>query len=134
MIGMILVTHGKLAEEFVHAMQHVVGRQEAVATVCIGPNDDMEARRREIATAIKAVNGGQGVIILTDLFGGTPSNLAISLMQAGSIEVIAGINLPMLIRLAKARGSMGLQAATTAARDAGRNYITIASEFLGQDA
>lgn len=134
MIGMILVTHGKLAEEFVHAMQHVVGRQEAVATVCIGPNDDVEKRRKEIADAIRDVNSGAGVIILTDLFGGTPSNLAISLMQAGSVEVIAGINLPMLIRLAKARGCMGLDKAVVAARDAGRNYITIASEFLGQDA
>ncbi len=134
MIGMILVTHGRLAEEFVHAMEHVVGRQEAVATVCIGPNDDMEARRREIADAVKAVDSGKGVVILTDLFGGTPSNLAISLMQAGKVEVIAGINLPMLIRLAKARSCMELPAATAAARDAGRNYITIASEFLGQDA
>ena len=134
MIGLILVTHGKLAEEFVHAMQHVVGRQDAVATVCIGPNDDMEARRKEIAAAIAAVDSGSGTIILTDLFGGTPSNLAISLMQAGKVEVIAGINLPMLIRLAKARHSMELGKATAAARDAGRNYITIASEFLGQDA
>jgi len=134
MIGMILVTHGKLAEEFVSAMQHVVGRQDQVATVCIGPNDDMEARRREIADAVKAVDTGQGAIILTDLFGGTPSNLAISLMQAGKVEVVAGINLPMLIRLAKARGCMELGAATHAARDAGRNYITIASEFLGQEA
>lgn len=134
MIGLILVTHGRLAEEFVHAMQHVVGRQEAVATVCIGPNDDMERRRREIADAIRAVDEGQGVIILTDLFGGTPSNLAISLMQAGRIEVIAGINLPMLIRLAGARKSMDVTAAAAAARDAGKNYITIASEFLGHDA
>ncbi len=134
MIGLILVTHGKLAEEFVHAMEHVVGRQEAVGTVCIGPNDDMEARRREIADKIKAVDQGQGVIILTDLFGGTPSNLAISLMKAGAVEVIAGINLPMLIRLAKAREGMPLAKAVMAARDAGRNYITIASEFLGQDA
>ncbi len=134
MIGMILVTHGKLAEEFVHAMQHVVGRQDAVATVCIGPNDDMERRRKEIADAIKSVDSGNGVIILTDLFGGTPSNLAISLMEAGRIEVIAGINLPMLIRLAKARACMSVKDATAAARDAGRNYITIASEFLGQDA
>lgn len=134
MIGLILVTHGRLAEEFVSAMQHVVGRQEAVATVCIGPNDDMEARRQEIAAAIGAVDGGEGVIILTDLFGGTPSNLAISLMQHGKVEVIAGINLPMLIRLAKARGCMALGNAVAAARDAGRNYITIASEFLGQDA
>ncbi|MGN6356432.1 MAG: PTS sugar transporter subunit IIA [Novosphingobium sp.] len=134
MIGMILVTHGKLAEEFVHAMQHVVGRQDAVATVCIGPNDDMERRRKEIADAVKKVDSGQGVVILTDLFGGTPSNLAISLMKAGHVEVIAGINLPMLIRLAKARNSMSVRDAAKAARDAGRNYITIASEFLGQDA
>lgn len=134
MIGMILVTHGKLAEEFVAAMQHVVGRQEAVQTICIGPNDDMEARRAEIAGAIDAVDAGAGVIILTDLFGGTPSNLAISLMRKGRVEVIAGINLPMLIRLAKARGCMPLEQAVVAARDAGRNYITIASEFLGQDA
>jgi PTS system mannose-specific IIA component len=134
MIGLILVTHGKLAEEFVAAMQHVVGRQEAVRTVCIGPNDDMEARRAEISTAVKDVDSGAGVIILTDLFGGTPSNLAISLMRKGKVEVIAGINLPMLIRLAKARGCMTLDKAVVAARDAGRNYITIASEFLGQDA
>jgi PTS system mannose-specific IIA component len=134
MIGLILVTHGRLAEEFVHAMQHVVGRQEAVATVCIGPNDDMERRRKEIAEAVRAVDSGKGAIILTDLFGGTPSNLAISLMEAGKVEVIAGINLPMLIRLAGARKTMDVVAATVAARDAGRNYITIASEFLGQDA
>ena len=134
MIGMILVTHGRLAEEFVQAMEHVVGEQPDVATICIGPNDDMEARRAEIAAAVREVDAGQGVIILPDLFGGTPSNLAISLMKKGKVEVIAGINLPMLIRLAKARGCMGLEQAVTAARDAGRNYITIASEFLGQDA
>jgi len=134
MIGMILVTHGNLAEEFVHAMQHVVGQQEAVATVCIGPSDDMERRRREIAAAIKQVDSGEGAIILTDLFGGTPSNLAISLMQAGRVEVIAGINLPMLIRLAKARECMSVIDAAVAARDAGRNYITMASEYLGQHA
>lgn len=134
MIGLILVTHGNLAEEFVHAMEHVVGDQPAVETVCIGPNDDMEKRRGEIADAIVKVDGGAGVIILTDLFGGTPSNLAISLMQAGKVEVIAGINLPMLIRLAKARNCMEVREAVSAARDAGRNYITIASEYLGQDA
>ncbi|HKR90872.1 PTS sugar transporter subunit IIA [Novosphingobium sp.] len=134
MIGMILVTHGNLAEEFVHAMEHVVGDQADVETVCIGPNDDMERRRGEIADAIGKVDSGSGVIILTDLFGGTPSNLAISLMQAGKVEVIAGINLPMLIRLAKARECMSVREAAVAARDAGRNYITIASEYLGQDA
>ena len=134
MIGMILVTHGNLAEEFVNAMQHVVGRQEAVATVCIGPNDDMERRRREIAAAIKQVDSGEGAIILTDLFGGTPSNLAISLMQAGRVEVIAGINLPMLIRLASARKTMKVVDAVIAAREAGRKYIAVASEALGEAA
>ena len=134
MIGLILVTHGRLAEEFVAAMTHVVGKQEAVATVCIGPNDDMESRRAEIEKAVKKVDSGAGAIILTDLFGGTPSNLAISLMRKGSIEVIAGINLPMLIRLSKARSCLTVDKAVVAARDAGRNYITIASEFLGQDA
>ena len=133
MIGLILVTHGKLAEEFVHAMEHVVGRQEQVATICIGPNDDMERRRKDIAEAVKAVDSGKGVIVLTDLFGGTPSNLSISLMESGRIEVIAGINLPMLIRLAGVRKCTELGAAAAAARDAGRAYITIASEFLGQD-
>jgi mannose PTS system EIIA component len=134
MIGMILVTHGRLAEEFVHAMEHVVGAQVDVATVCIGPNDDMEQRRDEIAAAIEAVDTGSGAVILTDLFGGTPSNLAISLLERGRTEVIAGINLPMLIRLAGARKELDLAKAACAARDAGRNYITLASEFLGQDA
>lgn len=134
MIGMILVTHGHLAEEFVHAMEHVVGVQEDVATVCIGPHDDMEARRGEISAAIEKVDTGSGAVILTDLFGGTPSNLAISLLRPGKTEVIAGINLPMLIRLAGARKELDLVGAASAARDAGRNYITLASEFLGQEA
>lgn len=134
MIGIVLVTHGRLAETFVEAMEHVVGKQTAVATICIGPNDDMEARRREIAAAIGDVDSGSGVVILTDLFGGTPSNLAISLMREGEVEVIAGTNLPMLIRLAGARKAMPLGDAVMAARDAGRNYITVASEFLAQDA
>ncbi|HEX7710392.1 MAG TPA: PTS sugar transporter subunit IIA [Sphingomonadaceae bacterium] len=133
MIGMILVTHGHLAEEFVKAMEHVVGRQENVATVCIGPKDDVEARRKEIARAIKTVDTGEGVVILTDLFGGTPSNLAISLLEEGRVEVIAGINLPMLIRLAGARNKLKIAEAVAAAREAGRNYITVASEFLGQE-
>lgn len=134
MIGLILVTHGRLADQFVEAMEHVVGPQERVATICIGPNDDMEHRRAEIAKAIRKVDAGEGVIILTDLFGGTPSNLAISLLDSGRVEVIAGINLPMLIRLAGARKSMGVTAAVAAAAAAGRNYITVASELLGQTA
>ncbi|WP_340586739.1 PTS sugar transporter subunit IIA [Erythrobacter alti] len=134
MIGIILVTHGRLAEEFVAAMEHVVGTQDDVATICIGPHDDMEKRRADIAKAITKVDSGAGVILLTDLFGGTPSNLAISLLKAGKTEVIAGINLPMLIRLAGARKEMTLDKAAQAAREAGRTYITIASEFLGQHA
>ncbi|MGB3470940.1 MAG: PTS sugar transporter subunit IIA [Erythrobacter sp.] len=133
MIGLILVTHGRLADQFVQAMEHVVGAQSAVATVCIDANDDMEQRRTEIADAIEAVDGGKGVIILTDLFGGTPSNLAISLLDAGKVEVIAGINLPMLIRLAGARKKMSVTEAVEAAQEAGRNYITVASELLGDE-
>lgn len=133
MIGLILVTHGRLAETFIEAMEHVVGPQTHIATICIGPNDDMEQRRAQIAEAVIAVDQGAGAIILTDLFGGTPSNLAISLLDAGRVEVIAGINLPMLIRLASARKAMTVTAAVATAQEAGRNYITIASEFLGQD-
>lgn len=134
MIGLVLVTHGRLAEEFVTAMEHVVGKQERIATICIGPDDDMEERRADIAKAIEAVDAGRGVIVLTDLFGGTPSNLAISLMQAGKVEVIAGINLPMLIRLGGARKTMKVTEAVAAAREAGRKYITVASEVLGEAA
>ena len=134
MIGIILVTHGRLAVEFVSAMEHVVGAQDAVATICIAPADDMEIKRQEIADAIARVDSGAGVIMLTDLFGGTPSNLAISLLEPGRTEVIAGVNLPMLIRLAGARKDGDLRRAAEAAREAGRNYITMASEFLRQHA
>ncbi len=134
MIGLVLVTHGRLAEEFVVAMEHVVGKQERIATIAIGPDDDMEGRRADIATAIGEVDDGRGVILLTDLFGGTPSNLAISLLEAGKVEVIAGINLPMLIRLGGARKTMKVTEAVAAAREAGRKYITVASEVLGEAA
>tara|TARA_R110000787_G_scaffold8082_1_gene27018 strand:- start:190 stop:594 length:405 start_codon:yes stop_codon:yes gene_type:complete len=131
MIGLVLVTHGQLAAEFRVAMEHVVGPQKAIETICIGPDDDMETRRADIAAAVERVNDGAGVILLTDLFGGTPSNLAISLLDAGKVEVIAGINLPMLIRLESARKSMGMGDAVTAAREAGQKYISVASELLG---
>jgi PTS system mannose-specific IIA component len=134
MIGLVLVTHGRLAQEFVVAMEHVVGKQDHVAAISIGPDDDMEERRADIRRAITEVDTGRGVIVLTDLFGGTPSNLAISLMEAGRIEVIAGINLPMLIRLGGARKSMKVTEAVVAARDAGKKYITVASEVLGEAA
>jgi PTS system mannose-specific IIA component len=134
MIGLVLVTHGRLAAEFVVAMEHVVGPQSAVESICIGPDDDMEIRRGDIAKAIRKVDAGRGVIVLTDLFGGTPSNLAISLMQPGKVEVIAGVNLPMLIRLEGARRTMNVKDAVAAAREAGRKYISVASEVLGEAA
>ena len=134
MIGLVLVTHGNLAREFVVAMEHVVGAQELIEAICIGPEDDMEERRAEIAEAVAKVEKGKGVIVLTDLFGGTPSNLSISLMQPNKVEVIAGMNLPMLIRLASARQSMTVTEAVAAARDAGKKYISVASEILGQAA
>jgi PTS system mannose-specific IIA component len=132
MIGLVLVTHGLLAKEFVVAMEHVVGPQEAIEPICIGPDDDMDLRRKDIARAIADVDRGSGVILLTDLFGGTPSNLAISLMKTGHIEVIAGVNLPMLIRLEGARRTMKVKDAVAAAREAGRKYISVASEVLGE--
>ena len=134
MIGLVLVTHGRLASEFITAMEHVVGPQERIEAICIGPEDDMEVRRNDIAEAIGKVETGRGVIILTDLFGGTPSNLAISLMRSAEIEVIAGVNLPMLIRLEGARKNMDVKAAVAAAREAGRKYISVASEILGEAA
>ena len=134
MIGLVLVTHGRLASEFIVAMEHVVGPQKQIAPICIGPDDDMEERRQQIAEAIRTVDSGDGVIVLTDLFGGTPSNLAISLMKTDKIEVIAGVNLPMLIRLEGARKSMDVRAAVAAAREAGRKYISVASEILGEAA
>lgn len=134
MIGLVLVTHGRLAAEFVVAMEHVVGPQERIESICIGADEDMEARRNDIAQAIGRADEGEGVIILTDLFGGTPSNLAISLMKSEKIEVIAGVNLPMLIRLDGARKKMDVKSAVAAAREAGRKYISVASEILGEAA
>ncbi len=134
MIGLVLVTHGHLAAEFVSAMEHVVGAQAAVEAVCIGPEDDMEQRRAEIAAAAARVDTGRGVILLTDMFGGTPSNLAISLMGKPNVEVIAGINLPMLIRLATVRRTASVSEAVDAAQEAGRKYISVASQILGEAA
>lgn len=130
MIGVVLVTHGRLADELKAATEHVVGPQAAFVTVCIGPQDDMEARREEILSAIHAVDTGAGVIVLTDMFGGTPSNLAISTMESGRIEVIAGVNLPMLIKLASVRSGAKIMEAVDKAQDAGRKYIRVASKEL----
>ena len=131
MIGLVLVTHGNLALEFVSAMQHVVGKQEQVEAICIGPEDDMEMRREEILRKAEHVNSGDGTIVLTDMFGGTPSNLAISIMDRAKVEIIAGINLPMLIKLASLRKEKPLKEAVEGAQEAGKKYINIASQLLG---
>ena len=133
MIGMVLVTHGRLASEFIAALEHVVGPQRNVTAVCIGPEDDMELRRKEILDSVARVDDGDGVVVLTDMFGGTPSNLAISIIDRAKIEVIAGMNLPMLIKLASVRNTEKLADAVTAAREAGRKYINVASQLLAGD-
>lgn len=131
MIGIVLVTHGRLADELKAVLEHVVGPQSHMSTVCIGADDDMEKRRAEIMDRAQEMDSGRGVIVLTDMFGGTPSNLAISIIDRPGVEVIAGVNLPMLIKLASVRDKESLADASVAARDAGRKYISIASEVLG---
>ncbi len=133
MIGVVLVTHGRLAQEFIDALEHVVGPQQSIAAVCIGPDDDMEQRRREIVESVAAVDGGKGVVLLTDMFGGTPSNLAISVLDQGRIEVVAGVNLPMLIKLASLRGKESMATVITEAQRAGRKYINVASQLLSDE-
>ena len=130
MIGMVLVTHGRLAAEFIAALEHVVGAQTQILAVCIGPDDDMEQRRQDILRSIEQVDSGDGAVLLTDMFGGTPSNLAISVMERPKVEVIAGINLPMLIKLASLRQSESLERTVLGAQEAGRKYITVASRVL----
>lgn len=135
MIGMVLVTHGHLADEFLAALEHVVGKQENVHTVCINDEDNMEQRRSDIIDSVKQANSGAGVILLTDMFGGTPSNLAISVIDNTGIEieVIAGVNLPMLIKLASVRKTETLTQAIESTQNAGRKYINVASKLLGQE-
>lgn len=130
MIGLVLVTHGRLAVEFRAALEHVVGPQTQIETVTIGPDDDVERRRKDIIEAVERVDSGDGVAILTDMFGGTPSNLAISVMGRPNVEVIAGINLPMLVKFAKVRDECPLAAAVAAAQESGRKYIAVASRVL----
>jgi PTS system mannose-specific IIA component len=133
MIGIVLVTHGNLAREFVAALEHVVGPQQCVSAVCIGADDDMERRRAEILESAKACDTGDGVIVLTDMFGGTPSNLALSIMEQAGVEVLAGVNLPMLVKLVSLRGRP-IAEVVRMAQEAGRKYITVASRFLAKEA
>lgn len=130
MIGLVIVSHGRLADELVAATEHVVGPMDALLAVCIGPDDDMERRRADIRDSIADADRGEGVLILTDMFGGTPSNLAISLLDPGKVEVIAGVNLPMLIKLAEARSRADLDSLARMGVDAGKRYIAIASSVL----
>ena len=132
MIGLVLVAHGALADEFLSAMQYVVGPQKQIATVGLFPKDDIQKRREEILQKVREVDDGSGVIVLTDMFGGTPSNLSISIIERGNVEVLAGLNLPMLIKLSGLREDISLKEAVEAAQDAGKKYITIASKFLGK--
>ena len=130
MIGIVLVTHGQLADAFRAALEHVVGPQQQLMTICIKPDDDMERHRRDIIDAIAAVDSGEGVVLLTDMFGGTPSNLVISLLEKNKVEVLAGVNLPMLIKLASVRDTLPLDEAIIAGKENGRKYISVASEVL----
>ena len=132
MIGMVLVTHGRLADELIAALEHVVGPQENVSSVCIGPDDDMEQRRSDILEQVSHCDSGNGVILLTDMFGGTPSNLALSNLADGKIDVIGGVNLPMLIHLAQIRNDLTLDEAVQAASDAGKRYIRIGSQIMSR--
>lgn len=134
MIGIVIVTHGRLAQEFRAALEHVVGQQEQLETVSIGPEEPGEDCRTRILEKIHSVNTGSGTVVLTDMFGGTPSNLAISVMQESRVEVIAGVNLPMLIKLVSVRNERGLSEAVDAAKEAGRKYISVASQVLTGDA
>ena len=132
MIGLVLVTHGRLAIEFRSALEHVVGPQRQIEAITIGPDDDVEQCRKNILEAVKRVDSGDGVAILTDMFGGTPSNLAISVMARPKVEVLAGINLPMLVKLASIRRDAILDTAVQQAQDAGRKYINVASRLLSK--
>jgi PTS system mannose-specific IIA component len=134
MLGLVLVTHGRLAQEFISAMEHMVGPQTHLRAVCIGPEDDIERRQREIAAAAKAVDTGAGVVIATDMFGGTPCNLALTLLDRTKIEVMAGVNLPSLIKLIDIRGRMPLEQAVKEAIEAGRKYMRAGSADLGAPA
>lgn len=133
MIGLVVVTHGKLAQEFISATEHVVGKQKNIQAVCIGPEDDMEQRREDILAAVKQVDTGGGVALLTDMFGGTPSNLAISIMGKVPVEVVAGINLPMMVKLVTIRSTLPLNEAVLVAQEAGRKYINVASNLLAKE-
>lgn len=130
MIGIVLVTHGRLAEEFLRIAEHILGRQERIATICIEPNDDMEKCRNDIMKAVELVDKGAGVVIMTDMFGGTPSNLAISVMNSDTIEVLAGLNLPMLVKLVSIRNALPLSQAVIQAQESSRKYVNIARNLL----
>ena len=130
MIGLLLVTHGRLAEELISALEHIVGTQQHIITICINPEDDMDKRRCEVLEKTLALDQGSGVILLTDMFGGTPSNLAISIMEEANVEVITGVNLPMLIKLASIRQSKSLSETIIDAQQAGRKYINVASKKI----
>lgn len=132
MIGIVVVSHGRLAHELVAAAEHVVGRLWRVRAVSIDSDDDLDQKRDQILAAVKACDDGQGVIVLTDMFGGTPSNLVLSIRGNVPMEIVSGANLPMLIKLAEVRELLSLDESAHAAADGGRKYVTIASELLAR--
>lgn len=132
MIGIVLVSHTRLAQELAETLEHVVGKQDQLASVSLFPNDDIEEKREEILEAVHSVENGQGVVILTDMFGGTPSNLAHSLLDGRNVEIVAGMNLPLLIKLSSVRKTKPIHEAVLLAQEAGRKYIQIASHILNE--
>ena len=130
MIGVVVVSHAKIAKELLEVVQHIVGPQEKIIAISIYPEDDMKKKRQEIIDAVKNVDSGKGVVVLTDMFGGTPSNLAISVMEKEKVEVVAGVNLPMLIKLASVRHENNIEKAVASAQESGRKYINVASKLL----
>ncbi|MEL6476321.1 MAG: PTS fructose transporter subunit IIA [Pseudomonadota bacterium] len=129
MIGLVIVAHGSLAEALLAATEHVVGPQQNARAIAIQPNDDLHAKQAEIDQAVVMVDAGQGVVLITDMFGGTPSNLALSALGTKNVEVLYGANLPMLVKLAKCR-ERPLQEAVGQALEAGQKYINSAASIL----
>ena len=132
MIGIVIVSHSNIAVEFLSVLEHIVVKQENIEAISIFPNDDVEKKRKEIIKSIKKVDRDKGVIVLTDMFGGTPSNLAISVMDEEKVEVVAGVNLPMLIKISSLRNECNIKELIKISQESGRKYMNVASAFFGE--
>lgn len=131
-IALVIVTHGQLGQEFINVLNHVMGPQEKVAAFALEPKDTPAQRYQDLVSLVESLQSKEGVIVLTDMFGGTPSNMALMLQDQPNLEIIAGINLPLLLKLATVRTTMPLKEAILEAQTAGRKYIHVASELLKQ--